>query len=46
MNIWDLGGHAMYRTEWATYVKETDVILFVVDASDKKTIGQAKYELH
>lgn len=34
MNIWDLGGHAMYRTEWVTYVSGSDVILFVVDASD------------
>jgi hypothetical protein len=39
MNIWDLGGHAMYRTEWNTYVSGCDVILFVVDTSDRKTIG-------
>lgn len=39
MNIWDLGGHAMYRTEWATYVSGSDVILFVIDTSDRQSLG-------
>lgn len=46
MNVWDLGGHQLYRAEWATYVTGSDVIIFVVDAADRETIGIAKSELN
>jgi GTPase SAR1 family protein len=39
MNIWDLGGHELYRTEWVTYMVDSDIIIFVVDSSDYKLIG-------
>lgn len=46
MNVWDLGGHVNYRPEWVHYAVGCDVILFVVDSSDKEKIPQAKLELH
>lgn len=39
MNIWDLGGHVYYRSEWTTYIRGSDIIIFVVDASDINTLG-------
>ncbi len=46
MNVWDLGGHQLYRAEWVTYVTGSDVIIFVVDSADRENIGVAKLELN
>ncbi len=34
MNVWDLGGHELYRNEWVTYITDSDIIIFVIDSSD------------
>lgn len=46
MNVWDLGGHSLYWKEWSTYIMDSDLIIFVVDSYDRKSIGEAKFELH
>lgn len=46
MNVWDLGGHSLYRREWATYIMDSDLIVFVIDSFDRGSIGEAKLELH
>ena len=33
MRIWDLAGQLQFRSEWASYAKTCDVIVFMVDAS-------------
>lgn len=35
LNVWDLGGHVNYRSEWVHYAVGCDVIIFVVDSADK-----------
>ena len=32
MKVWDLGGQVQYRSEWGTYTKGCDAIIFVTDA--------------
>jgi Arf/Sar family protein len=46
MRCWDLGGQAPFRAEWARYAVGCDVILFVVDASDRARLPEARAELH
>eukprot|EP00826_Nyctotherus_ovalis_P008335 TRINITY_DN12155_c0_g2_i1.p1 TRINITY_DN12155_c0_g2~~TRINITY_DN12155_c0_g2_i1.p1 ORF type:complete len:109 (+),score=21.58 TRINITY_DN12155_c0_g2_i1:171-497(+) len=33
MRIWDLAGQMQFRSEWVSYAKTCDVIVFMVDAS-------------
>ncbi|MCG3254364.1 MAG: GTP-binding protein, partial [Candidatus Heimdallarchaeota archaeon] len=41
--VWDLGGHAPIRkTLWKKFVTKAQVIVFVVDAADKKRFNLAK----
>ena len=42
---WDLGGQIGFRRAWRNYLKEPDILIFVVDASDKDRIKEAKGEL-
>ncbi len=44
--VWDLGGQAKYRSEWARYTKGSDVIVFVVDTQAPNELPIAKKELH
>lgn len=46
MKAWDIGGQQKFRDEWGRYTRGCDVIVFMVDASDKKKIDTARYELH
>ncbi|KAL0479850.1 Arl8b [Acrasis kona] len=46
MKVWDMGGQERFRSEWAVYAATSDVVLFVVDASDTEKISVAKKELH
>ena len=34
MKLWDLGGQVQYRTEWLSYCKACDIIIFMIDASN------------
>lgn len=45
MSVFDLGGQMQYRDSWDTYCSVGDVIIYVVDASDKDRLEEAKNEL-
>ena len=45
MTIWDLGGAAKIRLLWAHYYPNTNLIIFVIDASNLERIGEAKLEM-
>jgi small GTP-binding protein len=44
--VWDLGGASQYRGEWARYTQTVDVLIFVVDSSDRANVETSKMELH
>ena len=39
MKIWDIGGQVQFRREWGKYTKGSDVILFMIDASNANYIN-------
>jgi len=38
MKIWDIGGQFQFRQNWVDYAKLSDVIIFMIDASDVKKL--------
>lgn len=34
MKVWDIGGQVQYRSEWGTYTKGCDCIIYLVDAGN------------
>jgi ADP-ribosylation factor-like protein 8 len=46
LKIWDLGGHARFRTMWERYCRGVSAIVFVVDAADEPRFETARVELH
>eukprot|EP00826_Nyctotherus_ovalis_P037809 TRINITY_DN3483_c0_g1_i3.p1 TRINITY_DN3483_c0_g1~~TRINITY_DN3483_c0_g1_i3.p1 ORF type:complete len:180 (-),score=42.31 TRINITY_DN3483_c0_g1_i3:100-639(-) len=46
MRIWDLGGQLQFRSEWPSYVKSSDVILFMIDASAPEKLPTSRRELN
>ncbi|CAI4217947.1 unnamed protein product [Parascedosporium putredinis] len=46
LNIWDVGGQKTLRSYWRNYFEKTDVLIWVVDATDRLRIGDCKEELH
>mmetsp|Transcript_2485 Transcript_2485/g.4969 ORF Transcript_2485/g.4969 Transcript_2485/m.4969 type:complete len:139 (-) Transcript_2485:144-560(-) len=46
LKVWDIGGQIQYRAEWANYCRDSDAIVYMVDASDKVRIAIARKELH
>ena len=46
MTIWDVGGQSSIRKLWKHYFARTDLIIYVVDSSDKERISLAKEELY
>ena len=43
MKAWDIGGQQKFRDEWGRYTRGCDVIVFMVDASDRKKIDTARF---
>jgi len=43
--MWDLGGQESSRGSWATYYKQTNAIIMVVDSTDRERIPLIKQEL-
>jgi ADP-ribosylation factor protein 1 len=43
---WDLGGRDTIRPLWQHYFQNTQGLIFVVDSSDQKRIGEARDELN
>jgi ADP-ribosylation factor-like protein 8 len=46
LKLWDLGGQPRYRESWEKYCSTSDVIVYVVDASEKESIDVARQQLH
>merc|ERR1712166_460030 len=45
LNVWDIGGQKTIRPYWRNYFDNTDVLIYVVDSSDRRRIEEAKDEL-
>lgn len=45
LEVWDLGGQTNLRHFWKNYFSQTDIVLFVVDSTDKKRLDIVKREL-
>ncbi len=46
LKCWDLGGQPRFRTMWERYCRGTTAIIFVVDATDRTALPEARDELH
>ncbi|KAI3935464.1 hypothetical protein MKW98_027604 [Papaver atlanticum] len=44
-NIWDIGGQKTIRSYWRNYFEQTDGLVWVVDSSDVRRLGDCKMEL-
>ena len=45
VNLWDIGGQKTIRTYWRTYFQGTDLLIFVVDSTDKTRLSESGHEL-
>jgi small GTP-binding protein len=45
MSMWDIGGQSKTRILWNHFYKDTNGIIFVIDASDEDRIDEAKEEI-
>jgi ADP-ribosylation factor-like protein 5B len=43
--MWDLGGQESSRASWATYYKQTNAVMLVVDSTDRERVSIIKQEL-
>ncbi|KAM9315741.1 ADP-ribosylation factor-like protein 14 [Gastrophryne carolinensis] len=46
LTIWDIGGQEKLRAFWCCYFEETDVLVYVVDSTNKATLDESKREFH
>uniref|UniRef100_A0A3Q3FPZ3 ADP-ribosylation factor-like protein 3 n=1 Tax=Labrus bergylta TaxID=56723 RepID=A0A3Q3FPZ3_9LABR len=45
LNVWDIGGQRKIRPYWRNYFENTDVLIYVIDSSDKKRFEESSMEL-
>lgn len=45
LNVWDVGGQKALRTYWNNYFENIDALVFVIDSSDSKRLGESGTEL-
>lgn len=45
LKMWDLGGHARFRTQWERYCRGVSAVVFVIDAADESRFETARVEL-
>jgi small GTP-binding protein len=45
LEVFDLGGQNLFRGRWKHYANLVDLIVFVIDTSDRKRFSEAKEEL-
>ncbi|XP_033729457.1 ADP-ribosylation factor-like protein 3 [Pecten maximus] len=45
LNVWDIGGQRRIRPYWKNYFDNTDVLIYVVDSSDRKRLMESGDEL-
>ncbi|KAL3900375.1 MAG: hypothetical protein SGCHY_001383 [Lobulomycetales sp.] len=46
MNVWDIGGQASIRPYWRNYYESTDILIYVIDSSDRRRLEETGIELH
>ncbi|XP_052005669.1 ADP-ribosylation factor-like protein 3 [Xyrauchen texanus] len=45
LNMWDIGGQRQIRPFWKKYLENTDLLIYVIDSSDKKRFEETGLEL-
>ncbi|CAH8511543.1 unnamed protein product [Schistosoma mattheei] len=45
LNVWDIGGQRKIRPYWKNYFENTDILIYVIDSSDKKRFEETGEEL-
>ncbi|KAF6039926.1 ARL3 [Bugula neritina] len=45
LNVWDIGGQRKIRPYWRNYFERTDVLIYVIDSSDRKRFDETGLEL-
>ena len=45
LNVWDIGGQKTIRPFWRNYYANTEALIYVVDAADRKRVDEAGSEL-
>uniref|UniRef100_A0A1B6EED2 ADP-ribosylation factor-like protein 3 n=1 Tax=Clastoptera arizonana TaxID=38151 RepID=A0A1B6EED2_9HEMI len=45
LNVWDIGGQRRIREYWKKYFNEVDVLIYMIDSSDKQRFEESGYEL-
>lgn len=45
LNVWDIGGQSKIRPYWKNYFENTDVLLYVIDCSDRQRLLETGNEL-
>nr|CAD7196345.1 unnamed protein product [Timema douglasi] len=45
LNVWDIGGQRKIRPYWRNYFENTDVLIYVIDSSDRKRLDETGQEL-
>ncbi|KAK1799335.1 hypothetical protein P4O66_007574 [Electrophorus voltai] len=44
--VWDIGGQETFRASWNTYYCNTEIVILVVDSTDRERLSLTKEELH
>ncbi|KTF73940.1 hypothetical protein cypCar_00025804 [Cyprinus carpio] len=45
LNVWDIGGQRKIRPFWKKYLENTDLLVYVIDSTDKKRFEETGLEL-
>ncbi|KAK7895367.1 hypothetical protein WMY93_020692 [Mugilogobius chulae] len=45
LNVWDIGGQRRIRPYWNAYYENTDVLIYVIDSSDRKRLEETEKQL-
>ncbi|KAE9551021.1 hypothetical protein FO519_005755 [Halicephalobus sp. NKZ332] len=45
-SMWDIGGQETYRSTWSTYYTQAEVVIVVVDSTDRKRLPVTKEEIY
>merc|ERR1719389_1534926 len=45
LNVWDIGGQKSIRPYWSNYFESSDVLVYVIDSSDRRRLEESGQEL-
>jgi len=46
LNVWDIGGQRRIRPYWRNYFENTDVLIYVIDSTDRNRFDETGMELN